>query len=266
MGCWGEQHDASGNNAKIYAGSAYIFERDSTGNWSEVQKIVASDRETQDRFGHAVGISGNYAIVGSILEDHDASGNNELSSAGSVYIFERDSTGIWSQVKKIVASDRGAEKRFGTEVGISGNYAIVGANNYPVDGSAYIFERDSTGTWSQVKKLVASDMNGYDYFGLRVGISGNYAIVGAMFEDEDANGNNLLSNAGSVYIFERDSTGNWSQLKKIVASDRTSDDNFGNSVAISSNYFIVGANREKHDVAGNYFVDSAGSAYIFEYF
>ncbi len=130
-------------------------------------------------------------------------------------------------------------------------------------GSAYIFERDSTGTWSQVKKLVSSDIQAGDRF-YRVAIDSNYAIVAAPFEDDDASGNNLLSNAGSVYIFERDSTGNWSQLKKIVASDRTSDDNFGYSVAISGNYFIVGAYREDHDASGNNGLSGAGSAYIFE--
>jgi hypothetical protein len=262
VGAFGEKNDVSGNNAKTYAGSAYIFERDSTGNWNEVQKIVASDREAHDRFGQAVGISGNYAIVGSYLEKHDASGNNEITSAGSVYIFERDSTGNWSEVQKIVASDRASNGQFGTSIAISGNYAIMGAYQNG-QGSAYIFERDSTGTWSQVKKLVSSDIQANDRF-YRVAIDSNYAIVGAQYEDDDASGNNLLSNAGSVYIFERDSNGNWSQLKKIVASDRTSDDYFGYSVAISGNYFIVGANKEDHDASGNNFVDSAGSAYIFE--
>ncbi|MFB3092758.1 MAG: hypothetical protein ACE1ZD_06095, partial [Dehalococcoidia bacterium] len=36
------------------AGSAYIFERDSNGNWNEVQKIVAFDREENDLFGSSV--------------------------------------------------------------------------------------------------------------------------------------------------------------------------------------------------------------------
>ena len=237
-------------------------------------KIVASDRGTIfDLFGYSVAISGNYAIVGAYAEDHDASGNNEITGAGSAYIFERDSTGNWSEVQKIVASDRQAEGRFGQKLAISGNYVIVGCwgeqhdasgNNAKIyAGSAYIFERDSTGNWSEVQKIVASDREAHDRFGHAVCISGNYAIVGSILEDHDASGNNELSSAGSVYIFERDSTGNWSQLKKIVASDRTSGDNFGNSVAISSNYFIVGANREDHDVAGNNFVDSAGSAYIY---
>jgi hypothetical protein len=38
-------------------GAAYIFERDGSGNWSETQKVVASDRAANDYFaGDAVSI------------------------------------------------------------------------------------------------------------------------------------------------------------------------------------------------------------------
>ena len=44
VGDWYEDEDATGGNGINYAGSSYIFERDSTGNWNQAQKIVASDR------------------------------------------------------------------------------------------------------------------------------------------------------------------------------------------------------------------------------
>ena len=70
----------------ISSGSAYIFERDSNGNWSETQKLTTSDPEVYAYFGSSVAISGNYAIVGAYLNNNDS---------GSVYIFERDSNGNW---------------------------------------------------------------------------------------------------------------------------------------------------------------------------
>ena len=83
-----EDEDASGQNTLSGAGSAYIFERDTgTGNWREVQKIVASDRAIRDNFGVSVAISGHYVTVGALREDEDASGQNTLSGAGSAYIF-----------------------------------------------------------------------------------------------------------------------------------------------------------------------------------
>jgi len=223
-------------------------------NFNEVIKAVASDRGTYDYFGVSVSISGDYAIVGAYRDREDTSGANTLSDAGSAYIFERDAGGNWQEVKKIVASDRGAVDYFGFSVSISGDYAIVGAfiededtsgaNTLSESGSAYIFERDAGGNWKEVQKIVASDRETNDLFGYSVSISGDYAIVGAHYEDEDTSGANTLSLAGSAYIYERDAGGNWKEVQKIVASDRGATDLFGMSVSISGNYVIVGANEE----------------------
>ncbi len=75
------------------AGSAYIFERNANGNWSQIQKIIASDRTSDDRFG-TISIDGNYAIVGAWMQDEDASGGNFMYNAGSAYIFELSNVGI----------------------------------------------------------------------------------------------------------------------------------------------------------------------------
>jgi phosphopantetheinyl transferase len=260
VGAHFEDEDASGNNTQSNAGSAYIFMRDGI-NWSQGAKLVASDRARIDYFGHSVSISGDYAIVGA---------SNTTRGAGSAYIFMRDGTS-WSQQAKLVASDKGPDDCFGDRVSISGDYAIVGAyrededasgNNRLLDaGSAYIFKRDGT-NWSQQAKLVASDRAENDWFGISISISGDYAIVGAYSEDEDASGNNTLDGAGSAYIFKRDGT-SWSQKAKLVASDRAQWDLFGNSVSISDDYAIVGAQGEDEDASGNNTLDGAGSIYIF---
>jgi hypothetical protein len=269
-----EDEDISGGAMMSNTGSAYIFERDGSGNWNEVQKIVASDRAVNDNFGNSVSISGDYAIVGAHNEDEDASGGSTLSGAGSAYIFERNGSGVWTEVQKIVASDRIYLDQFGYSVAISGDYTIVGAYSEDEDasggstlssaGSAYIYERNGSGAWNEVQKTVASDRAANDYFGYSVSISGGYAIVGAKFEDEDALGVNTLSDAGSAYIFERNVSGVWTEVQKIVASDRGSGDFFGYSVSISGNYAIVGAIFEDEDASGGAMLSSAGSAYIFE--
>ena len=145
-------------------------------DFNQAIKAVAADRGHNDYFGWSVAISGNYAIVGARLEDENATGGNTLTDAGSAYIFERDGSGIWTQVQKIVAADRAASDHFGTSVAISGNYAIVGANlqmkmpraGNPITsaGAAYIFERDGSGTWVQMQKIVAADRAVTDLFGL----------------------------------------------------------------------------------------------------
>jgi hypothetical protein len=273
VGALYEDEDTAGENTLDNAGSAYIFEKDRYGNWKQRQKIVASDRGVGDEFGYSVSISGNYAIVGALKEDEDTLMDNTLDLAGSAYLFERDVSGNWKEVQKIVASDRAAGDLFGNSVSISGNHAIVGAelededvsgnNSLDYAGSAYIFERDGTGNWHQVEKIVASDRDTNAFFGYSVSVSGNYAIVGAYYADEDASGGNTLNNAGSAYLFERDGTGIWQQVQKIVASDRADGDLFGSSVSISGNNAVVGAlMQDKDDLGGSPLAD-AGAAYIF---
>jgi len=260
VGAFIEDEDASGGNTKSEAGSAYIFHR-SGETWTQQQKIVAFDRAAGDYFGWSVSISGDYAIVGAYAENEDASSGSTLAGAGSAYIFHRSGE-TWTQQQKIAASDRAVNDYFGYSVSISGDYAIVGAffededassaNTLSNAGSAYIFTRSGE-TWTQQQKIAASDRGAGDQFGISVSISGDYAIVGARYNDEDAFGGDTKSDAGSAYIFHR-SGETWTQQQKIAASDRAAGDYFGNSVSISGDYVIVGAGGDNF---------RTGSAYIF---
>ena len=69
------------------------------------------------------------------------------------------------------------------------------------------------------------------------GVSGEFAVVGAFFEDAGG------SQAGAAYVFQRDQGGadNWGEVKKLTASDAQADDRFGEGVAISGPTALVGA-------------------------
>lgn len=99
---------------------------------------------------------------------------------------------------------------------------------------------------------VASDGVVGDQFGYSVSISGNYAVIGAPYDDTGAG-----VDQGSAYIFFFNGSG-WVQQAKLVASNAADNDNFGYSVAISGDYAIVGAPTD--DVGAN---ADQGSAYIF---
>ncbi len=273
IGATGEDMDPSGGNPKNDAGAAYIYKRQG-GVWVFEQKIVAPDRGEGDHFG-SVAISGNYAVVGAVGEDHDVQGSSFKKDAGAAYIYKRQGAN-WIFDQKIVASDRESGDYFGGGVAISGSYIIVGAGwkgpqSQPYNfgaGGAYIFERSgSPGGWSETQIIEASDRAAGDLFG-PVSISGNYAIVGAFREDDGAN-NIPLSNAGAAYIFERNpnllpGTQNaWVEAQKIDAPNREANDYFGYSVAISGNYAVVGAYAEDDNSGGTPML-FAGAAYIFE--
>lgn len=230
------------------SGSAYIFKRSGT-DWSEQDKLLATDGAGGDNFGECVSISGDYAIVGAAL-DVDDNGD----SLGSAYVFERSGE-TWAHQPKLLAPDAADGDHFGSAVSINGDDAIIGASGDDSStktnaGSAYVFHRSETG-WSYQAKLIANDPDTSDYFGRAVSISGDYTIVGV--ESDDDNG----TSSGSAYIFKRSGT-TWSQQDKLTADDATGGDHFGFSVSIDGDYALVGAYWDDHS-GKNY----AGSAYIF---
>ena len=88
------------------SGSAYVYERDGSGNWLQT-KLTATDGASVDLFGISVSIDGDRAIVGSYLNDND----NGVDS-GSAYVYERDGSGNWMETK-LTASDGEADEFFG---------------------------------------------------------------------------------------------------------------------------------------------------------
>jgi hypothetical protein len=243
--------------------------------YSQVKKLVASDRINNVEFGRAVSISNNYAVVGAQLEDKDAEGKDPKSDAGAAYIYELGTDNKWKQVQKIVAADRRPGANFGWSVGISGNTIVVGAiyerfdatgrNESTSEGAAYVFERGSDGVWKQTQKLLSSDRSGYNYFGTSVGIDGNIIVVGASGHSRDSTERQegYVGDAGAVFVFEKKGN-NWRRTYKLLASDREHGGSMGNSVAISGNYVIAGAWAHDYGVKGETRMEACGAAYIWE--
>ena len=261
-----EDEDENGQNTKLNTGSAYVF-KNIGGNWTEIQKICASDRNTQDWFGCSVGISGNDIVIGAYAQGTDENGGNQTDMAGAVYYFKNQG-GTWTETQKMVAHDRRTADYFGASLAIEGNRLVVGAylqdynaNGYTPKtnaGAVYYLEKENN-TWTIKQKLVADDRKAESNFGYSVSISGDYIIVGAHYHDESSS----LTSSGAAYIFKY-SSNTWEQQTKLIPSDLEANDRFGQSVAISGNYAIVGADLEDHDINGGNNFSNAGSAYLFE--
>jgi hypothetical protein len=221
----------------LNAGAAYIFTKNSSDIWSEKQKIQASDRAATDLFGISVDINdiGDTIIVG-------ANGKNSLT--GAAYIFTKNSSDIWNEKQKILASDGNADDYFGYSVSMNseGNVVIVGAplqdTGFNDAGAAYIFTKNSSDIWSEKQKLQASDRGFLDAFGTSVSLNaiGDIAAIGAK-------NNAGEDDAGAAYIFTKNSSDIWSQKQKIQASDLTANALLGFSVVInaSGDMIVVGA-------------------------
>ena len=204
------------------SGSVYIFTRSGT-SWTQQAKLIASDGEQSDSFGHSVAISGNNTIVGARLDDDNG------KSTGAAYIFTRSGTN-WTEQTKLIASDGEQYDYFGHSVAINGDTALVGASGHGF-GAAYIFTYSGT-SWTEQSKLIASNGQEYDNFGRSVAINGDTALVGG-YENFD-----YTPNDGFAYIFTRTGT-NWTEQTRLVASGVTN--RFSTSIGISGSTAIVGA-------------------------
>ncbi|MET0647059.1 MAG: hypothetical protein ABW208_10590, partial [Pyrinomonadaceae bacterium] len=186
------------------AGAAYVFVRTGS-NWTEQQKLVASDRAVNDRFGEAAAISGDTVIVGAVFS-HVPAGQD-----GAAYVFVRSGT-TWTQQQKLSnpepSSDDLDPDFFGDSVAISGDTVVVGATAdvedtpfEPADrGSAYVFVRTGS-TWSQHQKLVGGPgESAGEGFGNAAAVSGNTIIVGASGDSR------VAINAGSAYVYNNTQT------------------------------------------------------------
>ena len=226
------------------AGAAYVFVRNA-GVWTQQAKLLAGDGNADDYFGSTVAISGDTVLVGAYA--HSGGGN-----AGAAYVFTRSGV-TWIQQQKLAPSDGASGDDFGRSVGLSGDTAVIGADNHAVSGkgrpgAAYIFSRSGT-TWTQVKELNSTDGADGDEFGYAVAVSGSTAVVGAWHTPNGA----VL--AGAAYIF---AGSNWSQQQKLFLLDPVQADEFGLSVAISGDTALVGA--QGRDLPSK---PNAGQAFVY---
>ena len=176
------------------AGAAYVYVRSGT-SWSEQAKLTASDGAAQDRFGHAVAVSGDTAVVGADGRD----GAMAQPDLGAAYVYARSGTS-WSEQATLTASDAVAYDSFGESVSVSGATVVVGAYgadgaSTPEQGAAYVYARSGT-TWSEQSRLEANDGTSGDQFGDAVSLAGDTLVVGA--PRDDVGGKN---NQGSAYAF-----------------------------------------------------------------
>ena len=110
-------------------------------------------------------------------------------------------------------------------------------------------------------RVTASDAGVFESFGKAVAISGDTAIIGAEWDDENGN------NSGSAYVFrfDPDGSGTWVQEQKLLASDGQggvpNGDLFGRAVALDGDVALIGAGHIHEDGEDVWY----GAAYVFRY-
>jgi hypothetical protein len=237
---------APGNTNDIM-GAAYVFNKREGSNWIS-NKLVASNARKGNKFGISVAISGNIAVVGSM---NDAV-NDTGETVGATYVFGRDDSNGWTKQVRLTAQETSGNDKFGISVAISNNTLLVGASEANEVGKntgiTYIYTRRGI-VWQPSLKLIASDVHPNDRFGNAVAISEDTAVFGAF----SSNGN-----IGSAYVTNV-STALWPL--RLSSHHAYEDVAFGVAIAMSGDTIVVGAPFDDRVDGGE--KDNSGAAYVF---
>ncbi|MCR9218516.1 MAG: hypothetical protein NXI14_15115 [bacterium] len=187
------------NPAGNFSGSAYLLDAATGG---QLFRFTASNGQKQDRFGAAVSVYADHAIVGA-------------PNANAVYVYD---TATGDELRILTPSGGTAPVGFGQSLDLFGDIAIIAStpdDNF--NGAVYLFD---VSTGDQLARITAPVAGGQ--FGRDVAIYGDRAVVGA-------------PNANEAYIYDVNSAALLHTLTTVGTSK------FGDSVAIDETSVLVGA-------------------------
>lgn len=261
--------EVSANPLTADVGAVYVYSDGGLGEYQLVTKFVATNRADGEQFGYSVSARGSIAVIGCPYRDY------QMPGAGMAFIY-RKNAGSWVFDDAVgpIGEERNSGDDFSNSFAIDGNILVVGARNHDYDrhnrnfisnaGAVFVYEW--VNGWEFRKKITPTGLNARnadDNFGAAVGISGNLIAVGSPGHAYDEIGDNPVSGAGAVYIYDR-STGQ--QVQKIIAGGtnaRQPNDAFGNIIDLNGDSLIVGTPNHPWDTAGGNYVEQAGAAWVF---
>lgn len=230
-----------------HTGAAYVFDRSGT-DWTQTQKLTASNHSDQDAFGHDVLIKNDAIYITGLR----AAVDDSPSGTGAIYIFHNQD-GAWTEQQIIGPPDGEYDDWFGYDIHVDGNFlGAVSAADDEFKGSVYLF-KNNAGTWEFQQKLTPPVGNQLDRSAFSIRISGTTIAIGSLLSDGQT------TDSGAVFLYQLIS-GDWVESQTISALDGAEQDYFGHAVAFSGDQIIVGA--PQNDEAGN----NVGKVYVFRTF
>ena len=169
------------------------------------------------------------------------------SNAGAAYIY--DVTNYSATPTKLQPTGLDVSDNFGYSVAATSNHIAVGAwsDDDQGDAAGAVYVYDATNLSTTPAKLVPSGLAASDRFGSSVAATSNQIVVAAVGDN---------SSAGAVYVYDASNLS--ATPTKLVPSGLDAGDNFGESVAATSNQIVVGAIND--DDQGS----NAGAVYVYD--
>lgn len=176
-------------------GSVYVF-RDGVGGWALEAKILPPNPVVNGKFGQAVDLEGDVAVIGG------------STSQDKAFVARRSGT-TWTVEQTLLPSVPSMAGSFGNDVAIEGDWIALGAqsSSTPVDngtGAVYVFKRVN-GLWLEHSILVPADSQTGDDFGFSVDLAGGVLVAGSMRWDgalPDRSAAHIYRLVGDVWTLE----------------------------------------------------------------
>ena len=206
-------------------GAVYLFQKNSSGTWHEVQRFDIPELSPGDAIGRMTAIDGDWAAVSAL-------GYNE--SAGAVFVFKREGDS-WSQHSIIAGDDLAADDFFGLSLAIAGDRIMAGTPRHNGRaGATYSFRYEAASdAWIQEAKLVGDGVEANNQFGSAIVLDGDRAFVSAPL---------FNSFTGAIFTFEFDpEAGEWTEQGRITPFDGQRNYRFGSSMASNESGMWIGA-------------------------
>lgn len=212
--------------ANFEQGAAYVFVRTRTASgdsWIQQTEFADLGGTSRDDFGSAVAIDGDTVAVGA---------ERFNGKEGVVYVYVRSGT-TWSLQSKFSPAEKEANDYFGSAVALRGNRLVVGAPGAAHNtGASYVFERTGS-SWTEKKRITASDAAAGDFFGAPVALNvAGDVVVAATDKSIDSK-----VAVGRVYVFSGSA---WTNEAQIDSASPDDNNDFGNSLAVDGNRLAIG--------------------------
>jgi choice-of-anchor B domain-containing protein len=238
-------------------GVVHVFQR-SGGSWTPRGQLRPEGSAAGDRFGAAVVLSGERALIGA---PNLSAGNppapqrgrggppadqaevEAIAGAGRVFDFRLED-GSWREVAPL-PSRAEPNAAFGASLALDGDVAVIGAPGHSEGhGAAYLYHFEpEAAVWNETARLAPFTSQRGDQFGSAVGVTGGDVWVGAPTRGG--------LEMGAVYVYRgEDGQPAPASSRRIELEDTNHEDLFGGRVAAAGSVAAVSALGLDHGAGG----------------
>lgn len=184
-------------------GTVYAFAYDAASDaWSETGTLTVEGLSGNTQFGAALLLQGDEGVIAAPLASR---------FAGTVFLFRRDGSGVWTEHARLEAPQPVPGTQFGSALAVVDGELWAGAPGASgAEGRVFRYRRDPVRGWAEAGALAPASGGRRLGFGGTVAGANGVAVVGLVGDDYGA---------GSALVFGRDpGSGEWRERTKLITA------------------------------------------------